>query len=218
MGAGILLLLAGVVALVMLQPSQPKELPPYERTLLYLYDGNNPGGPGVASILEEAHTEGQMVAISFPAPDSARALFKSKSSARQVQSEIEALAGHKLHHRVFLPYQVVEVLINAFGSITVDGQEINGAAAVAYIQADEATGPARALQVMMAISDAAMDRVPNMGVSEGLKLANQVSTDIDLMKIPDFLGRWANYPSPQITSLNKLAPEAVADLLHPDTP
>lgn len=216
MGAGILVLLLGVVALVMLRPVKSKEAPAYERTLLWLYDGSDPSGPGMAVLIEEARLENSLVALAFPAPEEARAIFKSKENARKAQRQVADLAGHQIHHRVFLPYQVVEVLTRAFGSIQVQGQVMDGPTAISYIRQDEAQGPARAMAVMMGIAEAAMERQPNLGVGEALKLAGQVETDMDLMKIPEMLQRWNGYRSQQVVPIPKLLPEAVKPFFHPD--
>lgn len=216
MGGALLLLVAGVVALVMLMPSEPKEVPAQERTLLWLFDGANPSSGGVAAIIEESHQTQQLQAVSFPAPPEALAVFKSKDSARRAQGEVAKLADRKLHHRFFLPYSVIEVLVKATGGIEVEGQAMDGPTAVRFIKEDPAKGPDRAVQVMLAISDAAMNKQFNMTAGEGLKLANQIDTDMDLMSLPTVFQRWNSYQAPKITSIPALKPETVKDLLKPD--
>jgi hypothetical protein len=216
MGGALLLLFAGVAALVMLMPSGPKEVPPYERTLLWLFDGEKPSAGGVAAIIEEAHQEQKLQAVSFPAPPEALAVFRSKSSARKAQDEVAKLAGRKVHHRFFLPYSVIEVLIKATGGIQVEGRTLDGPTAIRYITEDPVKGPDRAVQVMLAIADAAMNKQFNMSAGEGLKLAGDLDTDMDLMSLPEVFQRWNSYPAPKIVTVPQLTPDAVKDLLHPD--
>lgn len=216
MGAGILVLLLGVAALVMLMPSAPKEDPDYERTLLWIYDGENPSGSGVAAILEEAHKESGLVAVSFPAPAQAREVFTSQGKAKRATEQVAALSGREIHNRVFLPHQVVEVLIKATGGIELDGQSMDGPAAIRYITEDAAKGADRALKVLLAVADAAMYKQFSLSTGEALKLAGQIETDMDLMKFPEVLQRWSSYQNPQIVQVDELTPAAVQDLLHPD--
>lgn len=219
MGAGILALLLGVAALVVMMPSSgPKEKPLHERTLLWIYDKENPTGSGVGAIMEETEQEGRLVAVSFPAPERARQLFERQSDAKKVQAEVAALAGREVHHIVFLPHSVIEVLIKATGGIEVDGQTMDGPTAIRHITEDAAKGPDRALQVMLAVSDAAMYKQFNLSAGEALRLAGQIKTDLDLMKFPEVLQRWSSYQNPQIVMVEKLTPEAVQGLLQPDPP
>lgn len=216
MGAGILVLLLGVAALVVLMPKSSKEPPTYERTLLWIYDGENPTGSGVGAIMEEAHQEGRLVAVSFPAPQQAREVFDNKYDAKKAQQQVAALAGRELHHRVFLPYSVIEVLVKATGGIEVESTTMDGPTAIRYITEDAAKGPDRALKVMLAVSDSAMYKQFNLSAGEALKLAGQIETDMDMMKIPEMLQRWSGYQSPKIVQAEKLTPEAVKELFRPD--
>ncbi|MFZ5813907.1 MAG: hypothetical protein ACOY93_01210 [Bacillota bacterium] len=216
MGAGILLLLAGVAALVMLMPAQPKERPAHERSLLWIYDAESPSGPAIGLLVEESHQLGRLTAVLFPAPEEARAVFQKRGDVKRVQQKVAELGRRQVHHRLFLPYQVVEALVNGFGFVEVEGRRMDGPAAVAYIREDAARGPERAYQVLMAVSVAAGERQPNIGVSEGLRLAGQIDTDLDLMAIPEVLGRWNGYGEQQVVPLPALTAEAVDKLFQPD--
>lgn len=216
MGGALLLLFAGVAALIMLMPSGPREIPPHERTLLWIYDGENPGAGGVGAVIEEAHQEQKLQAIAFPAPPEVLAVFQRQSQAKKAQAAVADLVDRKVHHRFFLPYSVIEVLIKATGGIEVEGKGYDGPSAIRFITEDPAKGPDRAVKVMLAISDAAMNKQFNMSAGEGLKLAGQVETDMDLMKLPEVFQRWNSYPSPKIVTVPRLTPDAVKELLYPD--
>lgn len=216
MGGGILALLLGVVALVLLMPSKPREVPPYERTLLWVYDSANPSGSGVGAILEEAHQEQRLSILAFPAPPEALAVFKSKDNAKKAQQQVATLAGRKVHHRLFLPYSVIEVLIKATGGIEVEGRHMDGPTAVRFITEDETKAPDRAQKVMLAVADAAMNKQFSLSTGEALRLAGQVETDMDLMGLGDVFGRWNSYGEPKAVQLQKLTPEAANPWLQPD--
>ncbi len=217
MGAGLLVLALGVVALVMFAKPEPKEQPPFERTILWIYDADNPTGTGLVTVLEESREGGTLTAATLPAPDEAMAVFKSGGSARRAQKEVEAIAGRRIHHRVFLTYQVVGTLVDSVSGIELDGKLLTGSQAIAYVKEGGTRAPERAYAVLMAMADVAMNkRAPSMGVSEALALARQIETDMDLTAIPEVLQRWSGYPEPRIVHLQALTGEAVQDLFQPD--
>lgn len=217
MGAGVLVLFAGILALVLLQPKRaPRVAPDPERTLLWLYDSSNPGSAANATVIEESRSDGTLVAVAFVAPDEALQAFGPQKSSRKVQEFLATQLDRKLHHRVFLPYSVVATLIDAADGITVDGQAMRGADAVAYITAGDQQSASRATAVMLALSDQVYYYGLNMGVREGLSLARQVDTDFDLMSIPDVLGRWSGYDNPSVQAPATSDPAALQALLTPD--
>lgn len=215
MGAGVGLLLLGVVALAVLMKPEPREVPDPERTVLWLYDEAAKDGPAVITIIEESRKDNALHAVPMPAPEEARKTFK-EGGARRAVDTLAASLQRQIHHRVFLPYGVVTTLIDAFGGIRVESRDMNGGEAVSYIKAGGDQGARRATAVMLGLADAASTRQPNLGMSEALGLARMVDTDLELMSLPDVLGRWSRYPSPQIEAPASFDPAALQKLLLPD--
>jgi hypothetical protein len=216
MGGALAVLLLGVVALIMLAPGGGDKTPADpERTVLWLYDEADPAGPAAVAIIEESRSQSRLLAVPFSAPEDARKAYGGKSS-KKGQEALAALAGRELHHRVFMPYSVVETLINAAGRITVEGQKVDGASAIAYIKAGGEEGPVRVAQVMMGLAQAVSVNGVAMSTSEGLKLARLVDTDIDLLAIPDMLGRWSEYVTPRVERPEAVDTASLQKLLLPD--
>lgn len=216
MAAGVGVMLLGIVALVMFMPKpQRGPIPDPERTMLWLYDAGNPGGPAAVGIIEESRSKSTLTAIPFPAPEDARAVF-AKEKSRRTQQFLSEKLSRKIHHRVFLPFSVVSKLIDAAGGITVEGKSMDGAQALAFIREGGESGARRAAQVMLGLAEAASTRGVNMSVSEGLTLAGQVDTDLDLMSLPNVLARWTNYQAPRIQTPMQAEYGHLQTLLAPD--
>ncbi len=215
MGGGVALLLIGVLALVMLTRKPPAEAPAVARTLIWLYEAGKPDGAATLIVVEESRVDRALTAVPFPAPEQARRVFAEQNSRRAVE-QVAALLQRKLHHRVFLPTAVLGTLVDAAGGITVDGRTLGGAATLAYIGDGGEQGARRAGQALLALTEAVTARGVNMGVSQGLSLARQVDTDLDLMSLPDVFARWATYSSPQVAAPSAFDPGTVQNLLRPD--
>lgn len=216
MGGALVLLMLGVAALIMFMPKQnaggPKDP---ERTLLWIYDESNPRGPAAVAVIEESRSRSSLVAVPFPAPAEALAAFDG-SKSRRAQELLSGQLERKIHNRVFLTHKVLATLINASGGIQLDGTPMRGEAAVAYIKEGGDQSAHRALQALLAMADAVAVNGVNMGVSEGLALARQVDTNLDLMAIPDLLGRWGDYQTFRIEQPANFELATIAQLLMPD--
>lgn len=216
MGGALLLLALGVVALVMFMPKQngggPKDP---ERTLLWIYDDADPKGPAAAAIIEESRSQGTLIAVPFPAPAEALAVYEG-SRSRRTQDLLAQQLDRKLHNRVFLSTKVVSTLINASGGIKVDGTAMRGDEALAFIQEGGDQSAYRAMQVMLAMADSVAYNGVNMSISEGLALARQVDTNMDLMTIPDVIGRWSDYSTVRVERPANFEADTLANLLMPD--
>ena|GEM_PF-2859698 len=217
MGAGLVVLALGVAALIMFVDTGPKERPPFERTLLWIYDAENPGSSALVALLEEGQEAGTLTVATAPAPAEVVALFQETGSARKALKEVESLVGRTVQNRVFLPYQTIQTLVDSVSGIEMGDRLLTGSDAVAYIKEGGEKGPERAFAVLMRMADIAMNkRAPNMSVSEGLALARQIETNMDLMAIPEVLGRWSGYSEPKIAHLPALTRESVSNLFQPD--
>jgi hypothetical protein len=215
MGAALALLAVGVVALIMLQPEKGPPPDP-ERAVLWLYDASAQGQnqSAVAIVIEESRSRGQLAAVPFrPGSDLSTA---AASSPKKAQDLLQTQLERKLHHRVFLPYSVVSLLVDAAGGIRVDGQAMSGAQAVAYVAEGGDKAAQRAASVMLAMAKAVNENGVDMSASEGLRLARQVDTDIDLMAIPDVLSRWSGYSSPRVLTPSAGETSAIRAVLLPD--
>lgn len=212
LGAGALVLLAGIIALIFVarKPAQGPADP--ERTLLLVYDGANPAGTLSAAVIEESRSNASLAAYSFPPPEGMKSGVAAQE-VRKVQSDFAALVKRQVHHRVYLPYSVVSTLVDAAGGIDVDGKALTGDQAVAVIR--ESKGD-RSVSVLLALGDAVGRRGVNMSVSQGLGLARQVETDLDLMGMPDVLGRWNGYSAPKVEKVADL--ETLSRILLADPP
>lgn len=217
MGAALLVLAIGVVALIMLSPKPSGEPGDPERTLLWLYDSSAPeADTTTAIVIEESRSRGLLTAVPFAPPADLRAVYGGKNP-KKAQEEVAAQTGREVAHRVFLPYTVVQTLVDAAGGVKVEGKALNGAQAVTYIRDGKDQAPGRAAQVMLALAAAVNTNGVNMSAGDGLKLARQVDTDIDLMAIPDVLGRWSGYATPRIQVPSSNDPKAMQNLLLPDS-
>lgn len=217
MGAGVLVLMVGLIALVMLKKPAPRVQADPERTMVWLYESGAKGGPGYVTLIEESRSRGTLAAVSFPAPEAARSVYAGKG-ARRAQEQVSQYVSRQVHHRVFLPFSVVSTLIDAAGGVEVGGRSLSGSEAVTYVRQGGEKEPGRGIEVMLALSQAIAQRGINMGVSQGLSLAREVETDLDLMSIPDVLGRWNNYASPQLKVPATGDAAAIQALLQPDPP
>lgn len=208
MGAGVLALLLGVVvlAVTMRKPYVPADP---ERTVLWLYGDV----PDVAIVIEESRSAAALTAVAFPA---AIIDFDTNKSPHRAQEALSKHLGRKLHHRVFLPTGVIITLIDAAGGLSVEGKAMSGTEAVAYVKAGGAETARRAAMVMLGLADAAATRGVNMGVSEGLQLAREIDTSLDLMAIPDVLGRWSSYAAPTVAAPSATDPVTLQQFLKPD--
>lgn len=216
MGAGVLLLFVGIFALVKLSPSKaPREVPANERTLLWVYDRSDKAGPAFGIVIEEAHEAGRLAAVAFPVPESIRQTYASRGT-RQAQAALAAEIGRGLHHRVWLPYSVLGVLIDASGGVDLSGKRLTGEEAEAYIASGGENGAARATEVLLGLLDGVSQRGIELSVSKGLSLANQLDTDYDLMAMPDVFSSWASYAAPQVSTQTAYDPAAIGQALRPD--
>lgn len=216
MAAGLGLLLVGVVALIILRPKPQPTVPrDPERTVLWMYDSNNPNAPGSVAVIEESRSRATLVAVPFPAPQEAMAVFLP-GRGRKAQDEIARLLDRQIHHRIFLPYSVIGTLIDAAGGITLEGNPLSGKAALAYIHAGGDQAARRSTAVMLALADAATTQGVNMGVTEGLRLMRQLDTDMDLMAFPTVLERWSAYSALSVEDPSDFAPAALMQYLLPD--
>lgn len=216
LGAGVALLLVGVLVLAKLAPQKQGGPPPDpERTVIWLYDLASPTTPGQVIILEESRSQQTMTLVALTAPADLQAVFGGAHGAK-AQEQLGLQAGRKIHHRVFLPYSVVAILVDAAQGISVSGREFGGADAVGYIRNGGDMGPDRASRVMLALAEAVSRRGIDMSASEGFRLARQVETDIDLTVIPDVLTRWSRYTNPTVRSAPGLP--QVHKLLMADRP
>lgn len=215
MAAGVLVLLVGVIALIMLKKPVPRVNADPERTMVWLYDSGSKSGPAYVTLIEESRSKGSLAAVSFLAPDIARSAYGDKG-AKRTQEQVAQYVNRKVHHRVFLPFSVVATLIDAAGGVELGGKALSGADAVAYIKQGGEQEAGRGIAVMLALSSAMSQRGINMGVSQGLSLAREVETDLDLVSIPDVLGRWSHYTAPELKVPATADAAAIQTLLQPD--
>lgn len=214
MGGALVLLVVGVLLLAKLAGGNGGGPPPEpERTVIWLFDSAKESAPAQVILLEESRLSAKLSAIAFAAPADLQAVHGGNHGSR-VQKELAKQVEREVHNRVFLPYSVVITLIDAASGITVGGKDLSGAQAMAYIQEGGTAGPDRAAQVMLALAEAVNTKGISMGVSEGLRLAGQVDTDIDLTAIPDVLARWSQYKNPKVSAVPDLG--AAKALLAPD--
>lgn len=214
MGGALLVLALGVVALIMLLPNQGGPYDP-ERTVIWVYDEADPAGPAQVTLVEESTSAGSLSAINFPAPAGALEVGGAKKPSR-AQDYLTEQIGRQIHHRVFMPYSVVATLIDAAGGIDVAGGRVTGVQAITYIkEGDDQTAP-RATQVLLALSQAVYERGVNLGTGEALSLARSLDTDLDLLAMPDVLGRWAGYGTPALHSDPGTDLKALQQYLKPD--
>lgn len=217
MGAGVVLLLVGVVTLALVFKPQPRERPDPERTLIWFYQDGNKGGPAVVAVLEESRDQGSLVAVPFLAPEQAIAAYASRGTVAGT-NEVSTMLQRKLHHRLFLPYSLVATLIDAARGILVDGKQLDGVGAMAYINEGGDQTASRTIAVMLALTESVSTNGVSMGMAEGLQLARQVETSMDLTSIPQVLERWNQYPTIKIAAPPSNDPEAVRKLLQADSP
>lgn len=216
MGAGVLLLFVGIFALVTLSPDKaPRERPANERTLLWVYDRSQKSGPAIGIVIEESHEARRLSAVAFPVPESIRQTFATRG-ARQAQIALETELGRKLHHRIWLPYSVMGVLIDASGGVDVGGKRLTGEEAEAYISEGGENGAARATDLLLGLVDGISQRGIELSVSKGLSLANQIDTDLELTAMPDVFGGWASYATPQVVSFKQYDKAQIGQGLQPD--
>jgi hypothetical protein len=216
MAAGLGLLMVGVVALIILRPKPQPDVPrDPERTVLWMYDANNPNTPASVAIIEESRSRATLVAVPFPAPQEAMAVF-APGRGRKAQDEIAGLLDRQMHHRVFLPYSVIGTLIDATDGIILDGDRLSGSAAIAYIHGGGDHAARRATAVMLALAEAATTRGVNMGVTEGLRLMRELDTDMDLTAFPNVLERWSAYSALSVEDPADFAPATLKQYLLPD--
>jgi hypothetical protein len=216
MGAGLLLLFVGIFALVKLSPSQgPRERPAHERTLLWVYDRSQKAGPAIGIVIEESRQAGTLSAVAFPVPEAIRQTYATKGP-RQAQTALQAELGRQLHHRIWLPYSVLGVLIDASGGVDVGGKRLSGEEAEAYITASGTDGSARGTAVLLGLVDGVARRGIELSAGKALSLANQIDTDYDLTAMPDVFGGWASYAQPKVTSVGSFDQAAISGALQPD--
>lgn len=216
MAAGLGLLMVGVVALIILRPKPQPAVPrDPERTLLWMYDANNPSTPGSVAVIEESRSRATLVAVPFPAPQEAMAVFLP-GRGRKAHDELARLLDRQIHQRIFMPYSVIGTLVDATGGITLEGAPLSGSEAVAYIHAGGDKAARQATTVMLALADAASTQGVNMGVSEGLRLMRELDTDMDLMAFPTVLQRWSGYSALRVEDPSDFSPAALQQYLLPD--
>lgn len=215
MGAGVLLLLLGILLLVWLMPEREYAAPDPERTLIWVYDPADRQGPAVAVVLEESRSSQTLVLVPFPAPEEVRETFGRGSSA-EARDRLAALLERQLHRRLFLPASVVATLVDAAGGVTIDGRRLSGAEAMAFIQAGGEQMAGRTATVMLALSRSVATNGVSMGVQEGLALARQVDTDLELTSLPNVLARWNSYGQPQVKVPPSTDVQTLRSLLAPD--
>lgn len=215
MGGALLVLIIGVVALGVIAGKDKGQVKDPERTMLWLYNLDNPAGTASVTLIEESRNQQRLVAVPFTAPDEVVQAYGGKSS-KKAQQQMTTYLDRQVHHRVFLPYSVVASLIDAAKGIDLDGRRVSGEQAIAYIKDGKDQAALRSTAVMMALAEAVSERGIEMGVSDGLKLARDIDTDIDLVAIPEVLGRWSGYENLVIAPPEGQGPAGIQKLLLPD--
>ncbi|HYG58077.1 MAG TPA: hypothetical protein VD902_08460 [Symbiobacteriaceae bacterium] len=196
LGGGLVLLLAGVLAAVMLAPG-PKPPPDPERTLLWLFDPANPDAEAVAMVVEESQSQQRMVVVPFRVPNDVRGQYAERG-ADKARDMLGARLERQIHHHVFVPYSVLRSLVNGARGLQAGGRTMDGDHAVSYVLEGGVQAPNRGAEVMLALAGAVSANGLEMSPSEGLKLARQVETDMDLMMVPEALSRWSQFGNPQV--------------------
>lgn len=215
MGAALLLLFVGIFALAKFTPkSAPRVRPANERTLLWLYDRGDKGGPALGIVIEESREAGRLSAVAFPVSEEIRQTFASRG-ARQAQLALEKGIGRQLHHRIWLPYSVLGVLIDASGGVDAGGNRLTGEEAGAYITSGGEATSARASEVLLGLVDGISRRGIELSMSKALSLAGQLDTDYDLTSMPDVFGGWSSY-TPTVTAVNSYDTVGISQVLQPD--
>jgi len=213
LGAGVLILLAGILALVLLRGRGGEQAAPDpERTLLWIYDDAAPAGPAALTVIRESRGGRTLTAVPFPAPEDARQAYGG-SSGRTAQNHLGSRLGLTLHHRVFMPYSVVKALVDAAGGINVNGQAMSGDQVVAFIREGGDESALRATGVLLALAQAVTQNGVNMSAPQALQMARKVDTDLDLTKLPTVLGRWSQYDQPRVTRPAAVDYQTLAGLL-----
>lgn len=216
MGAGVVVLLLGVVALAMLNKPKPRVMADPERTLLWFYDARNPGGTVAAAILEESRSEARLAVVPFTPAAEMRAAQQGKGG-RAVVTAVAAAVDRKIHHRFVVPFHIISTLIDAAGGVDVDDRRMTGPQALQYVEAGgEKDAPRRMALVMLALPDAIAARGVNMGLREGLRLANEIDSSIDLTALPDVMARWNGYGQIRVESPPDSSPATLQKYLKPD--
>lgn len=218
LGGLLALLAAGVAALIALalQPRDSDRTPIAgpERTLIWIYDAERPDAGAVAAVVEESRDRGTLRVVAFPVPPDLVQVHAG-AGARRAWEELERSLGRRVDHAIFLPAGVIARLIDASGGIALGNRSLTGAEAVAYLLAGE-DQPRRAVEVFLALAEAATARGVNLGIQDAMALAGQVETDLDLLSLPAVLSRWSGYPAPQVETLATGDLAAVRDRLLPD--
>lgn len=217
LGAGLALLLIGVLVLIKLAPGKQGGPPPDpERTLIWLHDPADPAAPAQVIILEESRSQDRLSAVAFTASADLQKTYGGSHSAK-AQEQLAARLGRQIHHRVFLPYSVVSTLVDAAQGVAVGGRSFTGAEAVAYITGGGDMAPDRGARVLLGLAQAVAGHGIDMTASDGFRLARQVDTDIDLTAIPDRLTRWSRYGNPTVRSMSGQDLGAVQKALTEDS-
>lgn len=198
LGGGVLLLAAVILLLIKLAPGRQGGPPPDpERTVIWLYDLNDPTAPAQVLLVEESRTQNTLSVRAFTASDALQKAFGG-THAKTAQQHLSDQLGLPIHHRVFLPYSIVSTLIDASQGVTAGGRDLTGAEAIAYVRAGGEVAPDRAARVLLALAQGVAKRGIDMSASEGFRLARQVDTDLDLTVLPELLTRWSRYGAPSI--------------------
>lgn len=214
LGGALLVLALGVVGLIMLMPNQSGPFDP-ERTVIWLYEEADPEGPAQVTLVEESTSGQSLLAIAMPAPEGALDLGGAKRG-RSVQAYLTEQIGRQVHHRVFMPYSVISTLIDAAAGIDLNGRPATGEQAVAYIKEGGDESARRATEVLLALTRAVNEGGVTLSTGEALGLARALDTDLDLLAVPDVLGRWAGYGVPPIQTSSGKDLAALQGFLRPD--
>jgi hypothetical protein len=218
MGAGVLVLFIGIAALVMLRPKPgPTVKPDPERTLLWVYDRAAKSGPALGIILEESRSAGTLSAVAFPVPDGIRQVYANEGP-RRAREAVQAELGRAIHHRLWLPYSVLTVLIDAASGVDVRGNRLSGAQAEKYIAEGGEGAPARATEVLLGLVDGVSRRGIDLSMRQALGLANQIDTDFDLTAMDQVFGDWSAYANPRVVAVATFDKAAILKALREDPP
>lgn len=230
LGVVVLLLIAGTLWVGLRDRPEAPAGP--ERTAFWLAQPERPAAErrDMILLLEEDRTAGTLTVLVLPSRlqvgATPRTLLPEKGGGRQVQASLQNALDFKVHHHAVLGTATMEKLVNMTGGLTVDGNRLDGAGALAYLfgEPDVNRRMERAPRLLLGIMDAANQGNLQGGVRDMMALASGVETDLSLLDLPSIFGRWGGY-MPQIA----LAPgTAQADgtwaldagklkeILHPD--
>lgn len=202
LGLGVAVLILIAVTLYYGLRGQPAAPPPGpERTAFWLAQAGQPAGErrDMILLLEEDRQQGALTVLVLPArlqvPSGPVALLPEPGGGRQAQRTLEQALGYRVHHYAVLGPPTMARLVDMTGGLSVDGQVLDGAGAVAYLfaEADVGRRMERAPGLLLGIMAAAGQGRFQAGLKDLIALAGGVETDISLLDLPAILGRWGGY-------------------------